>query len=59
LITKVIIIKESSRGTKSVPSDLPAQLSAEGIRYTSIGDFKKARKFLSATLEGFYAALDL
>ena len=45
-------------GRKSVGQDLAAELEDEGYRVITIGDAKKPRKFLTATLEGTYAGID-
>lgn len=56
-VTADIIIMAT--GQRSVKSDLPTQLDNAGIPYTCIGDGKKARRFINATSEGFFAVLNM
>ena len=45
-------------GRKPFGQDLAAELEDEGYHVITIGDAKRPRKFLAATLEGTYAGID-
>lgn len=46
-------------GQRGVSTELVQQLEEENIAYDIIGDQKRARNFINATREGFFAALNL
>jgi pyruvate/2-oxoglutarate dehydrogenase complex dihydrolipoamide dehydrogenase (E3) component len=46
-------------GQKSVGADLKKEIESNGIEVQLIGDAVKPRKFLNATQEGFFAAINL